>query len=114
MVVGWIYFAAAWLSLFLIKAKWATVPHATKDNWRESGAELFRLQCASCHTVNGFNGIRALVSGWSENMINHVVRNLHQLRGCVMPPFIGTEKEREALVKWLAEIEKEENWRRSE
>lgn len=100
-------------SSFLSRAKWTTIPHVTKDNWRQAGAELFRLQCASCHTLNGYNGIKPLVYGWNEQMIDQALKNLHRLRG-FMPPFVGTEKEREALTKWLAEIAKEGNLRRSE
>ncbi|MCS7265130.1 MAG: cytochrome ubiquinol oxidase subunit I [Armatimonadetes bacterium] len=91
----------------LVRAKWTTVPHVTHDNWRQSGRELFRLQCASCHTVDGYNGIRPLIYGWDESMIDSALQRLHKLRG-FMPPFVGTEAERKALAKWLAEIAKAE------
>lgn len=100
-------------SSFLSSAKWTTIPHVTKDNWRQAGAELFRLQCASCHTLNGYNGIKPLVYGWNEQMIDQALKNLHRLRG-FMPPFVGTERERKALAKWLAEIAREDGRQVSE
>lgn len=95
----------------LVGAKWATVPRATRDNWRQSGAEIFRLQCVSCHTVDGYNGIKPLIYGWDERMIDHALQRLHRLRG-FMPPFLGTEAERKALAKWLAELAQQEAWER--
>lgn len=47
-------------------------------------------------------------------MIDNALRNLHVLRGRVMPPFLGTKGEREALARWLAEIAKGEANERSE
>jgi hypothetical protein len=40
-------------------------------------------------------------------MIDQALQRLHRLRG-FMPPFVGTEEERKALAKWLAEIAKED------
>lgn len=91
----------------LVNAKWTTIPQVTHDNWRDAAKEIFRLQCASCHTLDGFNAIRPLIYGWDENMIDHALQRLHILRGGVMPPFLGTEAERKALARWLAEIAKE-------
>jgi mono/diheme cytochrome c family protein len=93
----------------LTVAKWATVPRVTPDNWRDAGRELFRLQCASCHTLDGYNGIKPLILGWDERMIDHALQRLHRLRG-FMPPFAGTEAERKALAKWLAELARQEAW----
>lgn len=93
----------------LTSARWSTVPRAMLDNWQLSGAELFRLQCASCHTVNGYNGIKPLIYGWDKRMIDDALKRLHRLRG-FMPPFLGTEGERKALAKWLAELAKQEAW----
>ncbi|MFA0758899.1 MAG: hypothetical protein NOOUEUKL_001568 [Candidatus Fervidibacter sp.] len=95
----------------LTVARWATVPRVTSDNWRDAGRELFRLQCASCHTVDGYNGIKPLIYGWDERMIDHALQRLHRLRG-FMPPFAGTEAERKALAKWLAELARQKTWER--
>jgi len=84
------------------------VPYATRDNWRDAAREIFRFQCASCHTLDGYNALRPLIHGWDEQMIDQALQRLHLLRSGVMPPFIGTETERKALARWLAEIAREE------
>ncbi|MCX7966941.1 MAG: cytochrome ubiquinol oxidase subunit I [Armatimonadetes bacterium] len=91
----------------LVNTKWTTIPQVTRDNWRDAAKEIFRFQCASCHTLDGFNALRPLVYGWDENMIDQALQRLHILRGGVMPPFLGTEAERKALARWLAEIARE-------
>lgn len=97
----------------LVRAKWTTVPHVTQDNWRQAGREIFRLQCASCHTINGYNGIKPLIYGWDEKMIDSALQRLHRLRG-FMPPFAGSENERKALAKWLFEIARVEGYNQSQ
>ncbi|MGA2631203.1 MAG: cytochrome ubiquinol oxidase subunit I, partial [Terriglobia bacterium] len=66
-----------------------------------SGKEVFQVQCASCHTVDGYNSIRFAVKGWSRDMIEYQLIHLNELKG-FMPPFVGTEAERHALGAWLA------------
>jgi len=65
-----------------------------------SGEEVFRVQCASCHTVDGYNSIRIAVKGWSREMIDYQLLHLNELKG-FMPPFVGTDTERQALAAWL-------------
>jgi len=91
----------------LVNAKWSSVPYLTRDNWRDAAKEIFRVQCASCHTLDGYNALRPLIHGWDERMIDQALQRLHILRNGVMPPFLGTEAERKALARWLAEIAKE-------
>jgi hypothetical protein len=68
-----------------------------------AGEEVFRVQCASCHTVNGYNSIRFAVKGWSWVMIDYQLGHLSALKG-LMPPFLGTDAERQALGAWLASL----------
>jgi len=84
-------------------AKWATVSEVTPDNQVEAGREVFTLQCASCHTVDGYNNIRLLTKGWSKQFISQQIRHLNQLKS-FMPPFAGNDAEREALAAWLATL----------
>jgi hypothetical protein len=74
-------------------------PHALE----RSGEEVFRVECASCHTVKGYNSIRFAVKGWSPVMIDYQLVHLNELKG-FMPPFVGTEAERKALGAWLASL----------
>jgi hypothetical protein len=69
---------------------------------RKPGAELFRYQCMTCHTMDGHRAIRPLVEGWDARTVDAQLGRLERLRGS-MPPFIGTARERWALATWLAE-----------
>lgn len=87
----------------LRSAKWVTVKDVAEANLAEAGENLFRVQCQSCHTLAGYNGIKLLVKGWDEEFIDHQLKNLDQLKG-FMPPFMGNDIERRALAKWLTAL----------
>jgi hypothetical protein len=53
--------------------------------------------------VNGYNSIRFAVKGWSWVMIDYQLGHLSALKG-FMPPFLGTDAERQALGAWLASL----------
>ncbi len=81
-------------------AKWVSVREINDENMLKAGEEIFKVQCQSCHTVDGYNGIKKMVKGWSESYIDFQLQHLDMLKG-FMPPFYGTEQERKALAKWL-------------
>lgn len=88
---------------FLARARYAPARGAGKRSRAETdGAALFRLQCAGCHTVSGYRGVRRLVQGWDLETLDRQLSRLEKLRGR-MPPFAGTAAERRALAKWLAQ-----------
>jgi cytochrome bd-type quinol oxidase subunit 1 len=89
----------------LPSAKWASVRSVRDGDWARAGHEIFRTECRSCHTVDGYNGIRLMVKGWREDFIDYQLQHLSELKG-FMPPFIGTEAERRALARWLAHLAK--------
>ena len=86
------------------------------------GRELFRALCASCHTVDGYLAIRPLVRGKAPEALNGVLARLASptdaagtttawntlpvhvktWRGRRMPPFAGTDEERQMLAGYLA------------
>jgi mono/diheme cytochrome c family protein len=94
------------------------------DRSPEIGAEVFRLACSTCHTIDGYQAIRPLVRGKSVQAIDSLVERLAQpvdagghpaawsdsglrlttWRGRHMPPFPGTDDERRALAAFLALI----------
>jgi hypothetical protein len=74
-------------------------PHAPE----RAGEEVFHVECASCHTVNGYNSIRFAVKGWDGAMIDYQLAHLNELKG-FMPPFVGTDAERKALGDWLMSL----------
>jgi hypothetical protein len=87
----------------LKSARWVRQHEVDPHALERSGEEVFRVQCASCHTVNGYNSIRFAVKGWSWVMIDYQLVHLSALKG-FMPPFVGTDAEQQALGAWLASL----------
>jgi mono/diheme cytochrome c family protein len=103
----------------LSKARWAE--HEAGDSAVELGRAVFRAQCASCHTLDGYQGIKALLPD-DPDMIMGVLFVLWEqgeaftslepgqpvdkaaLDYPFMPPFIGTEDELVALAEYLGEV----------
>ena len=83
-------------------ARWVDARAAAHDPMEAAG-QVFRVECRVCHTVDGYNGVRPLLTGWSEPFIDYQLQRLNELKG-YMPPFVGTEAERRALARWLAEL----------
>jgi len=88
-----------------------------------AGREIFRLECAACHTLDGYHAIRPLVKGRSSSALEGIISRLAApatgegnagwagtgLRvktwlGRRMPPFAGTADEARALSVYLARI----------
>jgi mono/diheme cytochrome c family protein len=91
--------------------------------WQSArGAEVFRLLCTECHTVDGYNAMRPLARGKSVAVIGGIIARLARpvddggkptgwndpklrletWRGRHMPPFVGSADERGALAVYLA------------
>ena len=87
----------------LPRAKWTAVSDASVSSQLQAGEEIFRVACQSCHTVQGYNGIRLMVRGWSRPLIRYSLDHLDELKG-YMPPFAGSLAEREALADWLRSL----------
>jgi len=87
----------------LAHAKWVQTKEIEDANLFVAGRELFQIQCQSCHTVDGYNGIRPLLQDWPEDFIDRQLQHLETLKG-FMPPFLGTEKERHALARYLSTL----------
>jgi mono/diheme cytochrome c family protein len=87
----------------LKSARWVRQHEVDPQALERTGAEVFRVECASCHTVDGYNGIRVAVKGWSWALIDYQLAHLNSLKG-FMPAFVGSEAERQALGAWLASL----------
>jgi mono/diheme cytochrome c family protein len=87
----------------LKSALWARQHEVDPNALERAGEEVYRVECASCHTIKGYNSIRFAVKGWSGAMIDYQLVHLHELKG-FMPPFVGTEAERKALGAWLVSL----------
>jgi len=87
----------------LKSARWVRRHEVDPKALERTGEEIYRVQCASCHTVDGYNSIRFEVKGWSWSMIDYQLAHLSSLKG-YMPGFVGTEAERQALGAWLVTL----------
>ncbi|OGH61451.1 MAG: hypothetical protein A3G34_05575 [Candidatus Lindowbacteria bacterium RIFCSPLOWO2_12_FULL_62_27] len=79
--------------------------------WRRTGESdgeaMFRAQCRSCHTMDGYRPLREFLAGRDENSINSLLKimrpgdkNPYQN---IMPPVMGTDTELASLAHYLAE-----------
>lgn len=95
---------------YLKHSTFSKVKEVTEANRADAGMELYRGQCMSCHTVDGWREKRAFkerLAGWDEEGIASYIKTLHEARP-FMPPFVGTDEELDALAHYLAEVTKEE------
>lgn len=88
----------------LTSAKWSSVSGVEPGNELEAGRQVFKLDCSACHTVHGYNPVAPLVADWSEGYIDYQLQRLDELKP-FMPPFVGTEEERQALAAWLDSLD---------
>jgi hypothetical protein len=85
-------------------ARWSTereVPR-TGDK-RAAGRAVYELECASCHTLEGLNGLGPKVGGKPVASIEAFIGVQHQVHP-FMPPFVGTPAEKAALAEYLASL----------
>jgi mono/diheme cytochrome c family protein len=86
-----------------------------------AGRQIFRAQCSSCHTIDGYQGIVELLPD-DPDMITGVLYMMWEqgesytdlepgrtvdksaLTYPFMPPFVGTDEEMEALAAYLADL----------
>ena len=106
----------------LAKARWAA--REAGGTPESKGRAVFRAQCASCHTIDGYLSIRALVAPVDADMLAGILATLraegdeylsgkHTHEGHVdtrqldypfMPPLVGTDDEVEALTAYLVSL----------
>ena len=73
---------------------------------RRAGREIFRVECQSCHTADAYRGVRRLLAArqWDSAALNAMLGSLDMMHNGVMPPFAGTDAERDALSAYLATL----------
>jgi cytochrome bd-type quinol oxidase subunit 1 len=84
----------------LATARWTPIRKIDSSNLLQAGGEIFRLECASCHTLDGYNGIRGKIGDMTERGIEALITGLGSVR-TYMPPFMGTGEEKKALAAYL-------------
>ncbi|MFC0878209.1 cytochrome ubiquinol oxidase subunit I [Saccharicrinis sp. FJH2] len=87
---------------FLASAKWSKIKEVTNDNKLQAGAEIFRIQCMSCHTIDNYNGIKSRTNRLTERGLVAQLTGMGKVN-TYMPPFVGTEKEKDALAAYIYE-----------
>ncbi|MDX2415282.1 MAG: cytochrome ubiquinol oxidase subunit I, partial [Bacteroidales bacterium] len=85
---------------FLPTAKWTSISELTDENRLEAGAEIFKFQCLSCHTTSGYNGVDNLIDKLTLRGIEAQLTGMGKVN-TYMPPFAGTQAEKEALAEYL-------------
>ncbi|WP_022850382.1 cytochrome ubiquinol oxidase subunit I [Limisalsivibrio acetivorans] len=83
----------------LSKAKWANVEEHTST--KEIGFAVYKAQCNICHDMYDFNALAPLIEGLEAADLNDMFMYLDA--NPLMPPFVGTDEEREALAEYLAD-----------
>jgi cytochrome d ubiquinol oxidase subunit I len=105
----------------LSKARWAAREGSGPEG---KGQAVFRAECASCHTLDGYLSIRKLVAPVDPDMLNGILATLHdqgkgysaagyvhqghfatdKLGYPLMPPLVGTDEEVDALAGYLLSL----------
>ena len=89
----------------LAAAPWALPPGRELEDLDavERGRCVYSAACLPCHCVDGYNALRSLVRGWQPGTIRHLLDRMNEVRSA-MPPFPGTEAEKDALAAYLASL----------
>ncbi len=98
----------------LSRAGWAA--HAAAEDPAGAGRAIFRAQCASCHTLDGYQALRPLIDPdfieanlyalWEQGgeYVPGEPVDKAKLDYPFMPPFVGTEDELAALAGYLSSL----------
>lgn len=91
---------------FVSTARW--VPPHTEG--KALGEAMFRYQCSSCHTQNGYRGMKRLLGERDAdatlsflNILKNTDRHKNPYVG-IMPPVIGTDEELKSLAAYLTTL----------
>ena len=89
---------------FLKHAKWTKVKNVNPEKMISAGHDLFLLQCLSCHTAGGLhNDVVSQTGTFTELGVRALLTGQGKIQD-YMPPFMGTEKEKNGLAAYIARI----------
>jgi cytochrome bd-type quinol oxidase subunit 1 len=89
---------------------WMSAPFFSHTKWdpdpapmsKEHGEWMYRLECASCHTLTGYRSLMDRTVQWTPAF---GVRFLEKLDAQgIMPPFQGSVEDRAALTSWFMSL----------
>lgn len=84
-------------------ARWVEYKEITEDNALEAGRRIFYLECAACHSIDGYsNDILPLTKPFTVFGMDSMLNGLGRINA-YMPPFMGTDQERLALARYIVE-----------
>jgi mono/diheme cytochrome c family protein len=88
-------------------AQWVNERTITPDNQVVVGHEIFRVECQACHTPSSYRGIHQLIEQrqWDPPTVRAMLSGLALMHNGVMPPFAGTDAERDALAVYLSSLQ---------
>jgi len=104
---------------FLAVSGWSA--HVASEDPVSVGRAIFKAQCASCHTIDGYQAIRPLLpddpdmifgvlaamwemgEGYAEANPTEMI-NTAEFDYAFMPPFVGNDEELEALALYLTSL----------
>ncbi|MBU0509754.1 cytochrome ubiquinol oxidase subunit I [bacterium] len=84
----------------LAHAPWIAADTVRQQGELVIGKAVYRAECLRCHEVNGYNAIVPLIQEWNLPLIRSALDHLDKIK-TFMPPFIGTEREKQALALYL-------------
>lgn len=96
---------------FLAQSKWSTItalPHGQNDI--ELGRNIFRYQCMSCHTENGYRGMKKLLGERDRDAIEGFLKTLKNRNKDenpylgIMPPLVGNDDDLQKLATYLSTV----------
>jgi cytochrome bd ubiquinol oxidase subunit I len=97
---------------YFASTPWAQAILGPRPTWGQEGRTIFRFQCMSCHTVQGYRGMDKLLAGRDLDSIKIFLTSLRETDPHkntyvgIMPPLVGNDNEVQALALYLSTIEK--------
>jgi mono/diheme cytochrome c family protein len=91
---------------YLAHSNWVWSADAATTSSYSRGEAIFRGECASCHTLNGYRPLVTLLGGRDRANIGSFITMLHEHKADspysrYMPPMVGTKQDIEDLTDYL-------------
>jgi hypothetical protein len=92
---------------YLTNSMWA--PHGPNVTLEQEGEAVFRGECMSCHTLDGYRSMRKFMADRDEKAIGNIIGMLRDRKvdapyHAFMPPLVGTDDEVKALQAYLLSL----------